>query len=1317
MSNNYTSGIDNHDELFDIDLLNDEVEHTTRDFKKNNKSDKQQNPFSDSNELIETINLDNVNRNKENPFSDEHNIMADDFLDVDDTFQSSEVPTNSVNLHEAQKKTGFLQRLFGRNPKSITSSDGSATNIGSAVDGGYEMHTYTNLRNSDNDDGAGDGKADSDDFNLNLLFQKYILRKETTKVISLEPRQIQLNDSSANYHFRNNKVSTTKYNFATFLPKFLFQEFSKYANLFFLFTSVIQQVPDVSPTNRYTTIGTLAVVLLVSALKECFEDIKRNRSDQELNYSPVEIFDSFNKEFVVKKWIDIKVGDIIKLKSEENVPADFVLLSSSEPEGVCYIETANLDGETNLKIKQSKSDTNKITTTSQLASISGTLLSEAPNSSLYTYEGTLDFATNENEKKKIALLPEQMILRGAVIRNTTWCYGVVVNTGHETKLMRNATSTPIKQTSVERVINIQIILLFGILILFSFISSLGNIIQISVQKNHLGYLHLDSVNKVGLFFKNILTFWILYSNLVPISMFVTLEMIKYYQAYLIASDIDLYTEETDTPTVVRTSSLVEELGQIKYIFSDKTGTLTRNIMEFKSCSIAGKCYIEKIPEDQEAEFENGIEVGYNSFDDLYAKLEESSSKEQTDIDLFLTLLSICHTVIPEVTEEHGLKYQASSPDEAALVQGAADLGYKFTVRKPDSVEIVKQKNGSKIFSYELLNIIEFNSTRKRMSAIFRFPDGSIKLFCKGADSVILERLDNNDISATKYVDSTSKHLEDYAVEGLRTLCIAYKDLSEQEYSEWQAQYLEASTTLVNRSEKIDAVAELIEVDLKLLGCTAIEDKLQDKVPETIQTLQDANIKIWVLTGDKQETAINIGMSCKLLSEDMNLLIINEETKEDTRQNFIEKFRAFKDLNVSTQDMQNLALVIDGKSLGYALEPDLEDYLMTLGKLCKSVICCRVSPLQKALVVKMCKRKTDDLCVAVGDGANDVSMIQAAHVGIGITGLEGTQAARSADFAIGQFKHLQRLLLVHGSWSYQRISQAILYSFYKNIALYMTQFWYVFANCFSGQSIMESWIMTYYNVFFTVMPPLVLGILDQFVNSRLLEKYPKLYKCGQNSEFFNVKIFWGWIVNGFYHSAITFVGSILFYRYGNALNIHGQTADHSTWGVALYTSSLITVLGKAALVTNQWSKYTVIAIPGSLVFWLVFYPIYGLILPHWNISYELRGTVSHNYGALTFWFMCIGLPVLCLLRDILYKYYKRNYVPTTYHVIQEFQKFKKSDDDNRPRLEQFQKAIRKVRQVQRMKKQRGFAFSQAEEDNGIQEKLIRLYDTSKQGKKY
>lgn len=1261
--------------LFDIDFVEPEPLNNTSQDQQFRVTDDESISNIQQNHIFpeEFIDLDHNDSiiNDENPFNDQ---------------QTTEWNPDRLGMHEpnftSNKKRGLFSRLFSKKPAGISQNS-----------------NYNAVTTSDFDDNY---TSSRDQFNIKILFNRYILRKNVSSgADSNQPRIINMNDRVANSGFAycDNHVSTTKYNAATFLPKFLFQEFSKYANLFFLCTSAIQQVPNVSPTNRYTTIGTLMCVLIVSAMKEIVEDVKRANSDKELNNSFVEIYS--DGEFIKKRWIDIKVGDIIKVNSEEAIPADLIIISSSEPEGLCYIETANLDGETNLKIKQSRTETSKFIDSRQLSSIHGKILSEQPNSSLYTYEGTMELGN-----KKIPLSPEQMILRGATLRNTAWIAGLVIFTGHETKLMRNATATPIKRTAVERIINMQIIALFGVLVVLILISSIGNVIMSSASKN-LSYLYLEGTSKVGLFFKDFLTFWILFSNLVPISLFVTVELIKYYQAFMIGSDLDLYYETTDTPTVVRTSSLVEELGQIEYIFSDKTGTLTRNIMEFKSCSIAGRCYIENVPEDKRTTMEDGIEIGFRNFDDMKGRLLERKDEEESNtIDTFLTLLAICHTVIPENLGNGSIKYQAASPDEGALVQGAADLGYKFIIRKPHSVSILLESGEEKEF--ELLNVCEFNSTRKRMSAIFRFPDGSIKLLCKGADTVILERLAPDNM----YVEATTRHMEDYASEGLRTLCLAVRDIPETEYIEWKKVYDAAATTLDNRSERLDKAAELIEKDLFLIGATAIEDKLQDEVPETIHTLQEAGIKIWVLTGDRQETAINIGMSCRLLGEDMNLLVVNEETKEDTRKNLIEKVNALQEHDLTEQERDTLALVIDGKSLGFALEPDLEDYLLWIGKLCKAVICCRVSPLQKALVVKMVKRKTSSLLLAIGDGANDVSMIQAAHVGVGISGMEGMQAARSADIAVGQFKFLNKLLIVHGSWSYQRISVAILYSFYKNTALYMTQFWYVFANGFSGQSIMESWTMSFYNLFFTAMPPFVMGVFDQFVSSRLLERYPQLYKLGQKGQFFSVTIFWSWIVNGFYHSAVVFIGTTLFYRHGSALNMHGEVADHWSWGVSVYTTSILIVLGKAALVTNQWTKFTLLAIPGSFIFWLVFFPIYGSIFPYAKISREYFGVVPHTYRTGVFWLTLLVLPIFALLRDFAWKYYRRMYEPQTYHLVQEMQKYNISD--YRPHLQHFQDAIRKVRQVQRMKKQRGFAFSQAEE--GGQEKIIRMYDTTqKRGK--
>ena len=455
-------------------------------------------------------------------------------------------------------------------------------------------------------------------------------------------------------------------------------------------------------------------------------------------------------------------------------------------------------------------------------------------------------------------------------------------------------------------------------------------------------------------------------------------------------------------------------------------------MEFRQCSIAGIQYAEVVPEDRRAMSDDDPNAVYD-----FSRLTSNQRNHQssTVIHHFLALLANCHTVIPDRKDEKSeIKYQAASPDEGALVEGALALGYKFLARKPRSVII--QVDGQD-FEYELLALCEFNSTRKRMSTIFRCPDGKIRIYCKGADTVIFERLARENTN----MDVTLHHLEEYATEGLRTLCLAMREIPEQEFREWQQVFEKAATTVGGtRAEELDKAAEIIEHDFFLLGATAIEDRLQDGVPETIHTLQTAGIKVWVLTGDRQETAINIGMSCKLLSEEMTLLLVNEDNSSATRSNLQNKLDAIRNQMATGGDLETLALIIDGKSLTFALEKDMEHLFLELAVICKAVVCCRVSPLQKALVVKLVKRNLKALLLAVGDGANDVSMIRAAHVGVGISGVEGLQAARNADVAIAQFRYLRKLLLVHGAWSYQRISRVILYSFYKNIAMFMTQFW-------------------------------------------------------------------------------------------------------------------------------------------------------------------------------------------------------------------------------------------------------------------------------------
>lgn len=465
---------------------------------------------------------------------------------------------------------------------------------------------------------------------------------------TLGPRIIHLNNPPANQvnKYVDNQVSTAKYNVATFLPKFLFEQFSKYANIFFLFTSALQQIPNLSPTNQYTTIGPLVVVLLISAGKELVEDYRRKQADRALNMSKARVLRGSN--FDEAKWVNVAVGDIVRVESEESFPADLVLLASSEPEGLCYIETANLDGETNLKIKQALPETAALVSSSDLGRLGGKIKSEQPNSSLYTYEAALTMQAGAGEKE-LALNPEQLLLRGATLRNTPWVHAVVVFTGHETKLMRNATAAPIKRTKVEKQMNLLVLLLVGTLLILSVVCTVGDLIMRSVRGSSLVYLDLTHLNTVGAvakqFASDMVTYWVLFSALVPISLFVTVELVKYWHGILINDDLDIYHDKTDTPANCRTSSLVEELGMVEYVFSDKTGTLTCNMMEFKQCTIGGIMYADDIPEDRRATIEDGVEVGIHDF----KKLRENTASHETahTIEHFLALLSTCHTVIPE----------------------------------------------------------------------------------------------------------------------------------------------------------------------------------------------------------------------------------------------------------------------------------------------------------------------------------------------------------------------------------------------------------------------------------------------------------------------------------------------------------------------------------------------------------------------------------------------------------------------------------------------------------------------------------------------
>ncbi|KAJ8392780.1 hypothetical protein AAFF_G00072640 [Aldrovandia affinis] len=626
--------------------------------------------------------------------------------------------------------------------------------------------------------------------------------------------------------------------------------------------------------------------------------------------------------------------------------------------------------------------------------------------------------------------------------------------------------------------------------------------------------------------------------------------------------------------------------------------------------------------------------------------------ENTEVHSFFRLLSLCHTVMAEEKKEGDLLYQAQSPDEGALVTAARNFGFVFRSRTPETITIVEMGVQR---SYDLLAILDFNNVRKRMSVIVRSPEGKLCLYCKGADTIVYERLHP---SSNKLMDVTTDHLNGFAGEGLRTLVLAYKDLDEDYFKEWIQRHHEASTGLDNREEMLDELYEEIEKDLLLLGASAIEDKLQDGVPQTIEQLSKADIKVWVLTGDKQETAENIGYSCNMLREEMTEVFVvaantAEEVGEELRNArrkmkpdggeeppFIKSGILGKKTKVVAEETVDgeYGLVINGHSLAYALEKSLQLELLRTACMCKTVICCRVTPLQKAQVVELVKKYKKAVTLAIGDGANDVSMIKAAHIGVGISGQEGMQAVLSSDFSFAQFRYLQRLLLVHGRWSYLRMCKFLRYFFYKNFTFTFVHFWYAFFCGFSAQTVYDEWFITLYNLVYTALPVLGMSLFDQDVNDRWSFQYPQLYVPGQLNLYFSKTAFVKCVMHSCYSSLILFF--IPYAAMQDTVRDDGRDiSDYQSFALLAQTCLVITVCIQLGLDTVYWTAVNQFFLWGSLsVYFAVTFTMYsnGMYLI-FTASFPFIGTARNSLNQPNVWLTILLTSILCVLPVVAYRF--------------------------------------------------------------------------------
>ncbi|KAF7244001.1 Phospholipid-transporting ATPase IC [Varanus komodoensis] len=1049
--------------------------------------------------------------------------------------------------------------------------------------------------------------------------------------------------------YAGNAIKTYKYNPITFLPLNLFEQFKRAANFYFLVLLILQSIPQITTLSWYTTLIPLLLVLGITAVKDLVDDIARHRMDNEINNRTCDVIKE--GRFKSTKWKDIKVGDVIRLEKNGFVPADILLLSSSEPNSLCYVETAELDGETNLKFKMSLEVTDRfLQEESALAAFDGLIECEEPNNRLDKFTGTLKW-----RGRCYPLDADKILLRGCKIRNTDVCHGLVIFAGADTKIMKNSGKTRFKRTKIDSLMNYMVYTIFVLLILVSAGLAIGHTYWEQQIGNVSWYLYDGEDYSPS--HRGFLNFWgyiIVLNTMVPISLYVrfqnegnpcylfhppSVEVIRLGQSYFINWDLQMYYPEKDTAAKARTTTLNEQLGQIHYIFSDKTGTLTQNIMTFKKCCINGQTYGESRDKaGQEHYRPEQVDFSWNmyadgklTFFDHYL-IEQIKSRKEPEIQQFFFLLAICHTVMVDASEGE-LGYQAASPDEGALVTAARNFGFVFLSRTQNTITISEM---GVITTYEVLAILDFNSDRKRMSVIVRDPNGAIRLYCKGADTVIFERLHPENPKK----QDTEEALDVFANETLRTLCLSYKDISNEEYEAWNKKFMAASVASRNREEALDKVYEEIEQNLILLGATAIEDKLQDGVPETISKLAKADIKIWVLTGDKKETAENIGFSCDLLTEETTICYGEDisallQTRMENQKN-----RNGPNANSQTanepffQPDRNRALIITGSWLNEILlekkkkkkkllklkfpktveekqkhmeskrridlnKEQQQRNFVDLACECSAVICCRVTPKQKAMVVELVKKYKKAITLAIGDGANDVNMIKrpdelhrrvikelaeelsepltiifdqpwktAAHIGVGISGQEGMQAVMSSDYSFGQFRYLQRLLLVHGRWSYIRMCKFLRYFFYKNFAFTLVHFWYSFFNGYSAQTAYEDWFITLYNVLYSSLPVLLVGLLDQDVSDKLSLRFPTLYISGQKDLLFNYKKFFISLLHGVITSLVIF-----FIPYGAYLQTMGQDgeapSDYQSFAVTAASSLIITVNFQASRMMFGW----------------------------------------------------------------------------------------------------------------------------------------------------
>ena len=1166
------------------------------------------------------------------------------------------------------------------------------------------------------------------------------------------------------------------------MPKNLWQQFQRVANVYFLLIGMLQLdvfFPGLSPTHWSTTIAPLAFVLSINAAKEAYDDYFRHRSDAAVNATPcVRILRPKNpprdaaapttSRLETVRWKDLRVGDIALVRNNQELPADVVCVQSSDRAGVGFVETANLDGETNLKAKRACAIPGVVSGRGsdpdadilEKALEGAVIQCEAPNNQLYKFEGKwvgLGADGGADGDAELGVSVDNVLLRGSTLRNTDWIAGVVVFTGGDTKLMRNSVRSPRKVSSLERQMNALVLCIGAFQLGVSLLcAALQRRWFLNEQTSEVRHWYLmpsgvwPDVDGAGAteYLTQTVRFLVLLNALIPISLYVTLELVKVMQCGWIGLDRSMYDPVNDVKCGVRTTALNEELGQVGCVLSDKTGTLTQNVMAFVKCSVGGRVYsaddaraeqaartLPSTPtrsaksskkfftdpdgfadlsldglndDDANDDDDDDDACGYHrsSARDVHtiarsAALRAAAGARDPAILAFLRHLSACHTVIPAADAGDdspsadgspsddrgsgavfgGLRYQASSPDEEALVTGAALLGRRLlsnaagavvTETHPPDGSTDDLRTGAcgtpggdfagvVTERCEVLAVNEFTSARKRMSVVIRdVATGTCVLLLKGADNAVLERLaPPADKTAATHVDATKAHLDDFAREGLRTLVLARRMIPPDELRVWLDAYNGAQAALVDREGALADVAELIERDCALVGATAVEDKLQDGVPETIETLRRAGCLVWMLTGDKLETAVSIANTCRLIDANGELAIVQEsDFVGDATSGNGANPRFLRDkAREATEDAARgctFGLVIEGGALQHALATEeSQSHFLALCRASSGVVCCRASPIQKARVTTLMKRRGGFVTAGVGDGANDVGMIKAAHIGVGISGREGRAAVLASDYSVGQFRFLANLLLVHGRWSAKRNREVVLYAFYKNFVYAMANVWFGCVSAMSAQPVFTTAAIATFNVLWTSLPTVAFACFDQDVSPATSLAHPELYR--ETSKYTNARFLLdalAWLASASWHSLWCLFACLAVLGDPEASTADGKQWDLFAVGIAVFTAAVVACDAKVAIRTNHWTAFNALAVLGSVCAWFPFVELVSDAYVSFGVFASVSGVAEALFPEPRFWLAVVVAVVGAVAPDAIAEVLLRFLAPKDWHILRE-----------------------------------------------------------------